>query len=141
MRVLLDTNVIIDVLQNREPWCKAGKEIFLAIANRKLTGCVTTKQIADIHFISKKAFRGQECIDEKCRSVIAKLLSLFEVLDTLRSDCTSALIIENNDYEDAMLIAAAERCRVNCIVTRNCGHFSSVSVACYEPEELLKVLS
>ena len=38
MRMLVDTNVIIDVLQNRQPWCEAGKKVFLAIANKQIIG-------------------------------------------------------------------------------------------------------
>ena len=38
MRMLVDTTVIIDVLQNRQPWCEAGKKVFLAIANKQIIG-------------------------------------------------------------------------------------------------------
>ena len=54
MRVLLDTNIILDVLQKREPWFEDGKKIFLAIAKKEIIGCVTAKEIADIHFFSRK---------------------------------------------------------------------------------------
>ena len=65
MRVLLDTNVIVDVLQQREPWCESGKVIFLAIARQQITGCITSKEAADIHFFSRKQFKGEENVDEK----------------------------------------------------------------------------
>ena len=55
MRVLIDTNVILDVLQSREPWYKEGQTIFLAIANQVITGCITAKQAADIHFFFAEA--------------------------------------------------------------------------------------
>ena len=64
MKVLIDTNVIIDVLQNREPWCEAGKKIFLAIANKQVIGCLTAKQIADIHYFSRKQFKEQDNVDK-----------------------------------------------------------------------------
>ena len=55
MRVLLDTYVIIDVLQHREPWCQDGEAIFLAAAMNQITACVTAKQIADIHYLTKNS--------------------------------------------------------------------------------------
>ena len=48
MKVLIDTNVIVDVLQSREPWCRQGQAIFLAAANRRITGCITAKEAAVI---------------------------------------------------------------------------------------------
>ncbi len=72
MRVLLDTNVIIDVLQKREPWFEPGKELFIAIANKQFIGCVTAKEIADVYFFARKQFRGEENVDQKARGIIGK---------------------------------------------------------------------
>jgi len=140
MRAVLDTNVILDVLQQREPWCRSGQAIFLAIANKQITGCFTAKQAADIHFFSRKQFRGQENVDEKARNILAKLFSLFEVIDTLATDSQNALGIPNNDYEDAMLIESAKRSGADCIVTRNPEHFGAASLPIYTPEDFLKAI-
>ena len=48
MRVLLDTNIVVDVLQRREPWFQDGAVIFRAIANKQIEGCLTAKQITDL---------------------------------------------------------------------------------------------
>ncbi len=138
MRALIDTNVIIDVLQDREPWCAAGKKIFLAAANKEIGGCLTAKQLADIHFISRKQFKGRENIDSISRKIISKLLMLFDVLDTTASDCLEALDINNNDYEDAIMIATALRCHADCIITRDVNHFHTSIIPIYTPEEALE---
>ncbi len=140
MRAVIDTNVILDVLQQREPWCRSGQAVFLAAANKQITGCFTAKQAADIHFFSRKQFKGQENVDEKARNILAKLFSLFEVIDTLAIDSRNALGIKNNDYEDAMLIESAKRAGADCIVTRNPEHFCTSSVKIYTPEDFLKVI-
>ena len=133
MRAVIDTNVIVDVLQNRQPWCEDGKTIFLAVATGQITGCITAKQAADIHFFARKQFAGQENVDEKAREVLAKILSLFELADTLAVDCRNALSIPNNDYEDAMLIESAGRSGADCIITRNPEHFSVSPVQVFSP--------
>ena len=138
MRVLIDTNVIIDVLQNRQPWCESGKKIFLAIANKQVIGCITAKQLADIHYFSRKQFKEQDNIDAKCRTVITKLLALFELLDTLGIDCQDAIAYENNDYEDAIMISTAVRSGVDAIVTRDSGHYNSAPIPVYTADEFLK---
>ena len=137
MKVLIDTNVMVDVLQSREPRCKQGQAIFMAVANQKITGCITAKEAADIHFFSRKQFVGQENVDEKARNVLAKLFALFEVLDSLAEDCQNALGIRNVDYEDAMMMQTATRSGVDCIITRNGTHFSGGSVPVYSPDEFL----
>ena len=137
MKVLIDTNVIVDVLQSREPWCKQGQAIFMAVANKRISGCITAKEAADIHFFARKQFIGQSDVDEKARSVLAKLFALFEVLDSLAEDCQNALGIRNGDYEDAMMMETATRSGVDCIVTRNGTHFSGGSVPVYSPDEFL----
>ncbi len=141
MKALIDTNVIVDVLQSREPWCRQGQEIFLAVANRRIIGCITAKEAADIHFCARQQFAGQDRVDEKARDVLAKLYALFEVLDTLAEDCRNALGINNGDYEDAMMIAAAVQCGADCIVTRNETHFTAGSVPVYSPGAFLEKLS
>ena len=141
MRVLLDTNVIIDVLQNREPWCRSGKAIFLSVAKKEFSGCITAKEAADIHFFAKKQFKGEENVDNKARQILIKLFSLFEIIDTTESDCKNALSFPNNDYEDAIMIETALRSGVDCIITRNTEHFLESPVKIYTPDEFVKIIN
>lgn len=141
MRAIIDTNVIVDVLQKRDPWFDAGSKIFIAIANRQIIGCVTAKQAADIHFFSRKQFKGQDNVDEQARQILSGLFSLFEVIDTLAVDCQDAMGISNNDYEDAIMIASAQRAGVDCIVTRDPKHYRSSSVKVYSPDQFLDVIA
>lgn len=140
MRVLLDTNVIVDVLQRREPWFTDGQKIFYAIANNKIIGCITAKEAADIHFFSKRQFAGQEHVDAKARQVMTKLYAIFELIDTLAIDCQNAIALENNDYEYAIMIESALRTGVDCIVTRNTEHFTISSIPVYTPADFVTVL-
>lgn len=141
MRALLDTNVMVDVLQRREPWFVDGSKIFYAIANKQIIGCITAKEAANIHFFSRKQFTGQENVDEKARQVMTKLYAIFELVDTLGIDCQNAIAIRNNDYEDAIMIESAVRAGLDCIVTRNPDHFKSASIPVYSPAELVKMLA
>lgn len=141
MKVLFDTNVVVDVLQKREPWCEAGSKLFLAAANRLIDGFLTAKELTDIHFFSRKQYKGQENVDALARDIITKLMTLFDVVDTLSNDCREALVIPNNDYEDAVMIASAQRAGMDCIVTRNPEHFRACAIPVYSPEELLRIIA
>ena len=138
MKILLDTNILVDVLQKREPMFEYGEKIFLAIASKQIEGYITSKQVADIHFFSRKQFAGQENVDQKARSIIANLFLLFSVIDTLADDCKSAMNIHNNDYEDAIMIASAIRAGMDCIVTRDAKHFRNSPLQIYTSCEFVE---
>ena len=140
MKVLLDTNVVLDALQKRSPWFDDGKEIFLAVAKRQIDGFITAKEAADIHFFSRKQFKGEENIDTKLRKIISGLLALFGIVDTLGEDCQNALGIENNDYEDAIMITSAKRADIDYIITRNTKHFEQSPVPVCTPADFVKLL-
>lgn len=141
MRAVLDTNIVVDVLQRREPWFQDGAVIFRAIANKQVEGCLTAKQITDLHFFSRKQFKGEENVDVKARQVIGKLLAIFSLIDTLGIDCQNALGNENGDYEDAVLIESTVRAGADCIVTRNPEHFKTSTVPVYAPDQFVSVIS
>lgn len=140
MRALLDTNVIVDVLQRREPWFMDGSKIFYAIANNQIVGCITAKEATDIHFFSRKQFTGQVNVDKKARQVMTKLYAIFELIDTLGVDCQNAIALDNNDYEDAIMIESAARAKVDCIITRNTEHFKVSPIPVYTPAEFVAEL-
>ena len=120
---------------------RGGQKIFYAIANKRIIGCITAKEAADIHFFSRKQFTGQENVDEKARQVMTKLYAIFELVDTLGIDCQNAIAIKNNDYEDAIMIESAVRAGLDCIVTRNPDHFKMSSIPVYSPAEFVKKLA
>ena len=140
MRVLLDTNIIVDVLQRRDPWRKDGEKIFIAAALKQITACVTSKQIADIHYLTKKTLKGQKQADDLSKQIICKLLAFIELVDARAVDCQSAIGIDNDDFEDAMLITCAARESMDYIITRNSEHFAPSPVPAISPAGFVKLL-
>lgn len=130
MKVLLDTNVIIDALQDRQPWAEAAKELFREAARNRFKGCLTAKAVADIHYLTRRCTHSEKA----ARETLGKLLALFELLDTTAGDCERALISETADYEDAIMIETAARTGADCIVTRNLRDFSRSPVKVMAPE-------
>ena len=137
MRVLLDTNVVIDVLMDRQPWCADGREVFRAAADKKFYGCLVSKSIIDIHYLLKRNLHDES----KVRYIIASLFELFEILGTEAIDCEKALLSDINDYEDAVLAESAARGLIDCIVTRNKSDFTAAAVEILDPAELLQRLA
>ena len=137
MRAMLDTNVIVDALQRREPWARDAEEIFRAAANCRFTGCITAKACADIHYLTRRCTHSERI----ARETLNKLFVLFDLLDTAAVACKRALAFETADYEDAMLIETILREDVDCIVTRNLDDFKRSPVRVYAPEDFLGLLA
>jgi hypothetical protein len=91
--------------------------------------------------MTKKAFKGQAHVDYLAKQVIGKLMTFMELEDTSAADCQAAMGINNNDFEDAMLMACAARETMDYIVTRNIAHFKSSSVPVVTPADFVKLLN
>lgn len=137
MTALIDTCVIIDALQNRENFAEDAQQIFLAAASNLYVGCITAKSSTDIYYLMHRFTHD----DNASRTVLSKLYTLFNMLDTAGIDCRQAIASPVSDFEDAVMIETAERCEVDCIITRNTHDYVKSSVPVYTPKEFLKMLS
>lgn len=136
MTAVIDTCVVIDVLQNREPFSKAALDVFLAVSNRKVVGILTAKSILDIYYIIRRSLHSEA----ETRAAVNKLLMLFDVADTFAADVRMAVSSETNDYEDAVMIETAKRIGADCIVTRNTRDYSASDIPVFTPEEFIDKL-
>lgn len=134
MRALIDTCVIIDALQNREPFAQEAQQIFFTIANKHATGYISAKAVLDIYYLTHRSTHS----DEATRKILKTLLGLFDILDTTQLDCRQALSSDISDYEDAVMCETAKRCDVDCIVTRNQKDYAKSEVTVYSPAEFLE---
>lgn len=83
MKTLIDTCVIVDVLQKRVPFYKAAMDVILAISNRQCVGVLTAKSVTDIYYILRRSLHNEE----EVRKLIRILFTLFDVEDTFSTDC------------------------------------------------------
>lgn len=87
MKVLIDTCVVVDILQKREPFYQAAMELLLSVSNRKCPGILTAKSITDIYYLLRRSIRSEE----EVRKFVRILFTLFDVKDTFSTDCELAL--------------------------------------------------
>jgi predicted nucleic acid-binding protein len=136
MRVLFDTNVILDALLARQPFAADAAQL-MAMAERKIIDgllCVTT--VTTLYYILAKATS-----DAIARNRITGLLGLFDGAAVNRSVLQSALHLSFQDYEDAVLHEAAQLAGADAIVTRNGQDFRQATLRIYSPGELLAALA
>ena len=136
MNVLIDTCIIIDALQSREPYNKDAEAVFLSVANRRCVGFLTANSITDIYYLMHKALHSAE----ETKKVLGVLFNLFEILDTCGIDCRRALTSNISDYEDAIMIEAATRAKMDGIVTRTLKDYAGAPLPVYSPAQFVELL-
>lgn len=135
MRLLFDTNVVLDVMLGREPHAEASAEVLSRAEAGDLTGCICATTVTTIHYLAARALGAERSLAE-----VKKLLSLFEIAPVNRTVLETALALGFTDYEDAVLHEAARQVGAQGIVTRNPRHFKKAALPVYTPEEFCRAL-
>ena len=132
MRVLFDTNVVLDVLLAREPHFGSAARLMSLVDAGRIEGVVSATTITTIHYIATKSI-GREAAGRYLRD----LLAIFDVAAVDRDVLLDALALDFADYEDAVLHEAARASEAVAIVTRNIPDFGKATVPVLTPQELL----
>ncbi len=136
MKILVDTNIIIDTLTGREPFRESAEQIFMLAANQIEDIYITASSATDIYYLVRKHLHNTE----QSKNTMSKLYQLFGILDVTANDCQDALLLDMKDYEDAVISCCAKRNQMDYIVTRNMKDYEHSKVKVLLPEELLKLV-
>ena len=137
MRVLIDTNIVLDVLLRRADFFDASYNVLKLSAVGKSEIFVTASAITDIYYFLHRANKDAE----KSKELIIKFLNLVAIADTTGSDIMNALLSKMLYFEDAVAGAIAKRIKAECIVTRNTKDFSNSPVPVIDPKDFLAQIS
>ncbi len=135
MRILLDTNVVLDVLQTREPFSHHATQIFARIERGGIEGVLCATTLTSIDYLLTRAMSAQEA-----KSIIHRLLGLFEVAAVTRTVLEAALASSMPDFEDAVLAYAANQAGAERIITRDTRDFRDSPIPAMDSAEFLAQL-
>ena len=131
MKILIDTNIILDVLCNRREFVEDSLKVFRYCEANQIVGYISALSIPNIVYIMRK-----ELDSDRIKEILTTLTSLFMVIDLREMDLIKAVDLKFTDYEDALQSVCASRAKVNYIVTRNIKDFSNSSIPAIKPSEL-----
>jgi len=131
-RLLLDTNIILDIALKREPHFEHSSKIFELIDRKRIIGYITASTVTDIYYISRKE-KGNEIAIE----FISNLIEIIDVIGVDKSTIVKALKSNLKDFEDAVQVSAAENYEIEIIVTRNKSDFLNSGLEILTPKELI----
>ena len=135
MKVLVDTNIVLDVWLDRESFVDDSLVVLGGAELGKFDGYLCATTITTLFYLGSKVL-GQK----KVRSELKKLLSIFEVSGVNRVVLDRALSSKVLDYEDAVLDESSYVHGVEIIVTRNLKDFKKSSVRAVDCSELIELL-
>jgi len=135
VKVLFDTNVILDFLFDREPFSDPAAELFMLVQKNEIKGFLCATTITTIFYIASKIIGSKSAIKQ-----IKRLLKLFDIAKVDGLILAAATISGFKDFEDAVLYESALSVQAHGIVTPNPGDFKKAKIQIYSPTELLYTL-
>ena len=134
MKVLIDTNVILDVLCGRAEFLEASSRVWKYCEVGKLSGVISALSVPNIVYILRK-----ELDPNKTKEIIDRLMLIFDIAELTAEALRKAAEMKTADYEDAVQMCCAEWINADFIVTRNIRDFVSSPVPAVKPSELEKM--
>lgn len=132
MRILLDTNVVLDLLLNREPFSNEAVKIFSLVESKRLEAFLSATTITTVYYLISKSLTKSQS-----DKVIEDLLQLFNVAQVNKDILLSSLKNNGKDFEDSVLYTSAKFANVDVIITRDKKGFTNSKVSVQEPKEFL----
>ena len=132
MKILIDTNVILDLLLEREPFVESAIDLFEQIERGQFAGYIAATSITNIFYILRKT-EGRDV----ALAAINRLLIGLQFCAVDRQTISTALSLELKDFEDSIQLACATLAHLDAIVTRDCRDFIGSTLPIYSPADLL----
>ena len=137
MRLMIDTNIVLDVLLEREPFYSNSKAVLELCEGGKINGFISASTATDIFYLVRKSLQSTD----EAYKALGNILSIVKILTVTNDDVNSAFVQRAHDFEDCLLATCAKSNKCDGIVTRNKKDFLSFGVALYSPEEITGLIS
>jgi len=134
--LLIDTNVVLDVVLNREPWAAEAARLFDAVERGKARGFIAGHAITTVYYVVEKERGRQPAI-----LAVSDLMELFTVVSVGEPEFHRALTMGLADFEDAVQVAAYLAVSATYLVTRNKKNFKGAPASAFAPGEVLALLT
>ena len=134
-KILIDTNVLLDYLLERDQFFEDAKEVILTCTDGKVKGCIAAHSIPNMFFILRKDYNLKER-----REVLLNLCKIFDVEGIDKSKLISGLSNEDfSDFEDCLQMECAKSYGADYIVTRNVPDYTTSEIKAITPKDYLKI--
>lgn len=133
MKILTDTNIVLDVILKREPFYAVSMDVLRLAQREDIQEYVSASAITDIYYLSYRQLRDKKLV----KKLIKNLLTVVSVAYVSEHEIFKAIELDWPDFEDTVQYSVALLQQMEGIVTRNPGDYKRSEISIWCPEELL----
>ncbi len=137
MKLLIDTNVVLDVLLRREPFSKTAAEVLNLTQRDDVREYVSASAITDIYYIANKQMKDRDAV----RDLLKRLLMVVSVAAVSEWEIQNALNLAWGDFEDSVQYSVALLNEMDGIVTRNPSDYQDANIRIWLPAQALELFA
>lgn len=134
MKILTDTNIVLDVILKREPFYTMSMDVLRLAQREDIQEYVSASAITDIYYLSYHQLRDKKLV----KRLIKNLLTVVSVAYVSEREIFKAIELDWPDFEDTVQYSVALLQQMEGIVTRNPEDFKRSEISIWRPEDLLK---
>lgn len=134
MKIFFDTNILLDVLLEREPFYKNGAFLWSLAESEKIKGYISAISVNNIFYIVRK-YKGQETAEK----IVDLILESFNIVELDYEILKLARTKENKDYEDLIQYFSALKSGAKYIITRNKKDFPTEGILLVDSDEFAEL--
>jgi predicted nucleic acid-binding protein len=133
--LLIDINILLDVLQKREPFYETSAHLLAAVETGRVKGYIAAHSITTLFYLIKKDRSAAEA-----RATITNLMQFLKIAPVEQSTIEQTLNLDYRDYEDAVQMIAALQIKADCLITRNVKDYQPALLSVVQPVDFLSTL-
>ena len=130
--VLIDINVLLDVLQMREPFYEASARLLALTEAGRIKGYIAAHSITTLFYLIQK-----DQSSAQARANITSLLQFLEIAPVDQNTIEQALNLDYRDFEDAVQMISALQCKAEYLITRNVADYRPALLPVIQPVDFL----
>jgi len=131
-KVLIDINILLDVLQMREPFYEASARLLALAETGRVKGYIAAHSITTLFYLIQK-----DQSSAQARANITSLLQFLEIAPVDQSTIEQALNLDYRDFEDAVQMISALQCKAEYLITRNVTDYQPALLPIIQPVDFL----
>lgn len=135
MKVIIDTNVAMDLMSDHQPYSDDAEKVFTFCCSELVDGYMTPNSFCDLHYILGKYIKDKD----QLKSILSFWHRFIRIMDAGDADFRYAFNSDNSDFEDAVIASVADRNRCDFIITRNTKDFEGSPVPAVTPKEFIPI--
>ena len=137
MKLLINTNVVLDILLRRRPFFEDAAKIAVLSEKGYISCYVSASAITDIYFIAQKELKNKDLLLD----LLTKMFDAFRIAAVTEASIHEALDLKWDDFEDCVQYTAGKKIQANYIITRNTKDYGKGEIDALSPKEFLEMIT